>query len=259
MADIRVVISGTGRMGMQVASALAAESGLAAVGFVDALASAGECAGLPLYREAARCFDDLRPDVVVDFTNAAWTPSLCEAALERGVRPVVGTTGLPANFLARLEQEARARRLGAVVASNFAIGAVLMMEFARQAAKFFDSAEIIELHHDQKVDAPSGTAKTTAEMMRLARETDFRRPPTEKEVVPGTRGGELGGVTIHSVRLPGYVAHQEVLLGGVGQVLSIRHDSTGRDSFMPGVILAAREVMDLDHLVVGLGPLLGKR
>jgi len=144
------------------------------------------------------------------------------------------------------------------IAANFAIGAVLMMHFAAQAARFFDNAEIIELHHDQKVDAPSGTAKTTAELMRAARKDPFVHPLTEKETVPGTRGGELGGIAIHSVRLPGLVAHQEVIFGGLGQTLTIRHDSTGRDSFMPGVIAATRAVMGIDHLVVGLDELLLK-
>src|SRR5690606_27229510 len=114
-----------------------------------------------------------------------------------------------------------------------------------------------ELHHDQKVDAPSGTAVTTAEMMRQARADAFTRPPTEKYTLPGSRGAEYEGITIHSVRLPGLVAHQEVLFGGRGQTLTIRHDSTGRDSFMPGVLLAIREVMQKDHLVNGLDSLLG--
>jgi len=144
-----------------------------------------------------------------------------------------------------------------VVASNFAVGAVLMMNFAKQAAPFFEHVEIIELHHDRKVDAPSGTAKTTAELIRAARESDVTRVPTDIQTIPGTRGGELGGVTIHSVRLPGLVAHQEVLFGGLGQTLTIRHDSTGRESFMPGVVLAVRAVMETDHLVNGLDELLG--
>jgi 4-hydroxy-tetrahydrodipicolinate reductase len=158
-----------------------------------------------------------------------------------------------------LEHEAAERKLGVVVAANFAVGAVLMMHFARQAARFFENAEIIELHHDQKVDAPSGTAKATAELMRAAREKPFVYPPTEKETIPGARGAEYGGIAIHSVRLPGLVAHQEVIFGGLGQTLTIRHDTTGRDSFMPGVIVAARAVMDLDHLVTGLDALFGLR
>ena len=131
-----------------------------------------------------------------------------------------------------------------------------MMEFARQAARYFDNVEIIELHHDQKVDAPSGTARTTAEMMLEARGKPFTHPETEKFTVEGSRGGDLGGIAIHSVRLPGLVAHQEVIFGSLGQTLTLRQDSTGRDSYMPGVILAARRVMALDHLVIGLDKLL---
>ncbi len=244
-------------MGRQVAGALAAEADLQPVCFVDALGTGEACDGLPVYTDLDACLVEARPRVIVDFTNAAWTPQLAEAALARGINLVVGTTGLPAAFIEQLEAECRARKVGAVVASNFALGAVLMMEFARQAARFFESAEIIELHHDQKVDAPSGTAKTTAEMMVRERGRPFGHAPTEKETLPGTRGGELGGIAIHSVRLPGLVAHQEVLLGSLGQTLTIRHDSTGRDSFMPGVLAAVRAVTKLDHLVVGLDSLLG--
>ena len=257
MSELRVVVSGSGKMGRQVASAVGAAEGMIAVGFVDALAGADEIDGLQVFRDAVEAFDATKPDVVIDFTNAAWTPGLCEAAIARGVRPVVGTTGLSADFLAWLERETAARKIGAFVASNFAISAVLMISFARQASRYFDNAEIIELHHDQKVDAPSGTAKTTADLMRAERKSPFIHPPTEKEVVPGTRGGEVGGIAIHSVRLPGLVAHQEVIFGAVGQTLTIRQDSTGRESYMPGVVAATRAVMGLDHLVVGLDKLFG--
>jgi 4-hydroxy-tetrahydrodipicolinate reductase len=257
MDTIRVVVSGSGKMGRQVGEAVAAEGDLLLLAYVDGLAQGNTFAGLPLYRDAATCFASERPDVVIDFTNAAWTPVLAKAALDAGVRLVIGTTGLDAAFMARLEAESAKRKVGAVVAANYAIGAVLMMHFARQAARFFDAAEIIELHHDQKVDSPSGTAKTTAELMRAARETPFNHVVSEKEPLAGARGAEYGGIAIHSVRLPGFVAHQEVIFGGLGQTLTIRHDTTGRDSFMPGVIAATREVMKLDHLVVGLDRLFG--
>lgn len=246
-------------MGRQVGVAVAAEPAMVPAGYVDALTTVSELDGLPVFRDAATAIRESRPDVVIDFTHAAWTPLLAQEAIPAGVRMVVGTTGLDAAFMAWLDAETRARGVGALVASNFAIGAVLMMHFARQAARFFDHAEIIELHHDQKVDAPSGTARTTAELMRAARDEAFRYPRTEKETIPGTRGGELGGIAIHSVRLPGLVAHQEVIFGGLGQTLTIRHDSTGRDSFMPGIIMATQAVMGLDHLVVGLDELLGLR
>ncbi len=257
MEETRVVISGSGRMGRQVCEALAGAEGLTPVAFLDGLAAGSMIEGLPVCTRAEACFAETKPGVVIDFSNAAWTPGLAEAAVSRGVRMVVGTTGLAPEFMAWFEREAKERKVGVVVAANFAVGAVLMMHFARQAARFFENAEIIELHHDQKVDAPSGTAKTTAELMRAARDEPFVFPRTEKETIPGARGAEYGGIAIHSVRLPGLVAHQEVIFGGLGQTLTIRHDTTGRDSFMPGVIAATRAVMDLDHLVVGLDALFG--
>jgi 4-hydroxy-tetrahydrodipicolinate reductase len=257
MDNIRVAISGTGRMGHQLAETIAATEGLEPVGFLDGLAAPGEFAGLPLHNEPAAFFGQHQADVVIDFSNAAWTPTLASAAIAAGCRPVIGTTGLDAAFLSWLEQECRDRNLGAVVAANFAIGAVLMMHFARQAARFFDSAEIIELHHDQKVDSPSGTARVTAELMRAAREGDFAHNVSDIETLPGARGAETGGIAVHSVRLPGLVAHQEVIFGGLGQTLTIRHDSTGRDSFMPGVIAAVRAVMQTNRLTVGLDRLFG--
>jgi 4-hydroxy-tetrahydrodipicolinate reductase len=259
MTELKILVSGAGKMGQQVAAAVAAEPGMSAVGFVDGLAAAGNLSGLPVASDAAGAIEALQPDVIIDFSNAAWTPGLARIAIEHGVRLVIGTTGLPDDFVPGLSAATSQRKTGAVVAANFAIGAVLMMHFARQAARFFDNAEIIELHHDQKVDSPSGTAKTTAELMRGAREAPFTHPVSEKEPLPGARGAEYGGIAIHSVRLPGLVAHQEVIFGGLGQTLTIRHDTTGRDSFMPGVVAAAREVMKLDHLVVGLDELFGLR
>lgn len=257
MSEIRVVVSGTGKMGREVAAAVLAEPGMTPVAYLDALQEAPTLDGLVVFKEASQCLHEARPDVVIDFTNAAWTPALAEAALPAGVRLVIGTTGHDAGFLRHLESEAARRGVGVVLAANFAISAVLMMHFAKQAARFFDHAEIIELHHDQKVDAPSGTAKTTAELMRAARDSDFVHPPTEKETVSGTRGGSLGGIAIHSVRLRGLVAHQEVIFGAQGQTLTIRQDSMGRDSYMPGVCAAVREVMKLDRMVTGLDQLFG--
>jgi len=244
-------------MGRQVAAAVAAAEDMEPVAYLDAMQPAAQLDGLPVYTDAAACIAATKPDVVIDFTNAAWTPKLAEAALAAGVRLVIGTTGLSSDFVAWLRAEAAAKQTGVVLAANFAIGAVLMMHFAREAARFFENAEIIELHHDQKVDAPSGTAKTTAELMRAARKDPFVYPPTEKESVPGARGAELGGIAIHSVRMPGFVAHQEVIFGGLGQTLTIRHDTTGRESFMPGVVAATRAVMAQDHLVEGLDALFG--
>ena len=257
MPDTRVLISGAGKMGREVAKALKDAPDLYASGFLDPLAADQTVDGLPAYRDIAEALDATTPDAIVDFSNAAFTPDVARAALDRGIPLVIGTTGHSADFMVWLEIEAQTRKVGVVVAANFAIGAVLMMYFARQAARHFDWAEVIELHHNQKVDAPSGTAKATVEQMLAARGRPFDQTTTEMETVPGARGAELGGIAIHSVRLPGYVAHQEVILGGLGQTLTIRHDTTGRESFMPGVLTALRALPELDHLVVGMDALLG--
>ncbi|MCU1344646.1 MAG: dihydrodipicolinate reductase [Acidimicrobiia bacterium] len=194
-------------------------------------------------------------EVVVDFTVAAAARENLPWMAERGIHAVVGTTGLTDDDLAMLG--AAFVRSNCVVAANFAIGAVLMMRFAELAAPWFHTAEIIELHHDQKIDAPSGTALATARRMAAA-SPDWAPDPTQHEVVAGARGG-LGpaNIRLHSVRMQGMVAHQEVILGTAGQTLTLRHDSIDRWSFMPGVMLACKKVSDFPGLTVGLDSLLG--
>jgi 4-hydroxy-tetrahydrodipicolinate reductase len=261
--SIRILVSGSGKMGQQILDAVCREDGLEPVGVVDAFAAGNTISlrdgssAVPFSTDAAAVIKETQPDVAIDFTNAEWTPRLAEAALDAGVRLVVGTTGLSDSFISELKEECARRNIGAVVAPNFAIGAVLMQHLARVAAKHFDYAEIIELHHEGKADAPSGTAIATAKGMAAGRGRPFVIPPTEKETVAGTRGGEVDGITIHSVRLAGLVAHQEVILGGMGETLRIRHDSVGRESYMPGVMLAVRHVMAHPGLVVGLEQLFG--
>ncbi|MDZ7729577.1 MAG: 4-hydroxy-tetrahydrodipicolinate reductase [Dehalococcoidia bacterium] len=189
MDEIRVAVSGTGKMGRQVAEAINNTDDMRLVGYLDGLATEDTLDGLHVGTVPATFFSMIQADVVVDFTNAAWTPGLAQAALAEGVHLVIGTTGLGEDFTTWLEQECKERKTGAVLASNFAIGAVLMMHFAKQAARFFDSAEVIELHHDQKVDSPSGTAKTTAELMRAAREDAFNYRTSEKETLLDRRAG----------------------------------------------------------------------
>ncbi|HET8943766.1 MAG TPA: 4-hydroxy-tetrahydrodipicolinate reductase [Dehalococcoidia bacterium] len=260
---IRVMISGSGKMGQEVLRAVAAEADLEPVAVVDLFATEDHIplpdgtGTVPCGTSAAALIARTNPDVIVDFTNADWTPKLAHEASEAGVRLVIGTTGLSEDFTAELSGECARKGIGAVLAPNFALGAVLMQHMARLAARYYENAEIIEMHHDRKVDAPSGTSLATARGMAEAREGPFTRPPTHKQTLPGTRGGETGGITIHSVRLPGLVAHQEVIFGGRGETLTIRHDSMGRESFMPGVVLAIREVMERKELVVGLEALLG--
>lgn len=194
-------------------------------------------------------------DVAVEFTGPATVGSNLIGLLERDVHVVVGATGISSEDLERARDLAAAGPARALVAPNFAIGAVLLMRFAADAARYLPHVEIIELHHDGKVDAPSGTALRTAELISQRRGPAPDAPADDRRF-PGARGAEHAGVRVHSVRLPGLVAHEEVILGGQGETLTLRHDSLDRSSFMPGVLLACRRVSTLDGLVVGLEHLL---
>jgi 4-hydroxy-tetrahydrodipicolinate reductase len=263
MTKIKVGVFGAaGRMGATVCRAVVDDPDLELVAAVDPLHAGIDFRqlGLPQSGHVARSADALAEagaQVAVDFTvvdaarqNLTW----CAA---NGVHAVVGTTGFSHDDLDRFEREFTAAGANIVVAPNFAIGAVLMMRFAELAAPYFETAEVIELHHDEKVDAPSGTAMLTLERMAAA-SSDWAPDPTTKTVVEGARGGAgPAGIRVHSVRLRGLVAHQEVLLGTTGQSLSIRHDSYDRTSFMPGVLLAVRAVRERAGLTVGLDTLLG--
>ena len=260
---IRVAVSGSGNMGSQVLATIEAQDDLEPVGIVEPMGvegseiTAASGAVYPANGDPAALFAEVAPDVVVDFTNASFAPTLVEAALAHGVRPVIGTSSIPDVVVERLRAGLAERQLGGVVAPNFALGAVVLMHLAKVAAPHFDAAEVIELHHDGKVDSPSGTAVATAQLIREARGEDLSHPESQIEHVQGARGAQFGGVGLHSIRLPGLVAHQEVIFGGLGQTLTLRHDSTGRDSFMPGVLLAVREVMGREGLVYGLDALIG--
>jgi 4-hydroxy-tetrahydrodipicolinate reductase len=238
----RVIVAGaTGRVGQAMLSGLREQPGLELVGGFGSAHAAAELARLAP-----------GADVLVDFTTATAAPGLLRQAIEAGLRVVSGTTGLADEVLDQLDTQLRDARLGGVWAPNFAVGAALMMHFAEIAARFMDAAEVIELHHDRKVDAPSGTAVQTAKLIRSAREGDLPDPPVERWALEGARGAVEGGVRIHSVRLPGLVAHQEVIFGALGQTLSIRHDTVGRETYVPGVALAVRSVMQRVGLVRGL-------
>ncbi len=256
------VFGAGGRMGASVCDAVLCDPDLELVAAVDPH-HAGldlrsithhDSGGLQIASSPA-ALADAGAQVAVDFTvvdaartNVAW----CAA---NGVHAVVGTTGFGDDDLASFD--AAFTRSNCLIAANFAIGAVLMMRFAEMAAPWFETAEIIELHHDRKIDAPSGTAMRTAERMAAA-SAEWAPDPTEKVVAAGARGGEgPGGIRVHSVRLRGLVAHQEVLLGTEGQSLSIRHDSYDRSSFMPGVVLACKRIEEHPGLTVGLEPFLG--
>lgn len=196
-------------------------------------------------------------DALVDFTSGAAAPEILLAAVAAGMHVISGTSGLPSAALDELDVALKNSGKGGVWAANFSIGGTLMMHFARIAARFMDAAEVIELHHDKKVDAPSGTAIQTARDIRAAHGSDLADPQVERWTLEGSRGAVQGGVRIHSVRLPGFNAHQEVLFGSLGQVLSIRHDALGRDAYLPGVALAVREVPKHVGLIRGLDTLMG--
>ncbi|WP_066061170.1 4-hydroxy-tetrahydrodipicolinate reductase [Neobacillus soli] len=207
---------------------------------------------VPIYTDFEKCLQDVEADVLIDLTTPEVGMHHAKTALAYNVRPVVGTTGFTMADLEELKEICDEKELGCIIAPNFAIGAVLMMKFSQMAAKYFNDVEIIEMHHDQKLDAPSGTAVKTAEMITAVRESKIQGHPNEKEVLQGARGAKYEGMHIHSVRLPGLVAHQQVLFGADGQTLTIRHDSFHRGSFMSGVKVAVETVMKQNIFVYGL-------
>jgi 4-hydroxy-tetrahydrodipicolinate reductase len=261
---IRVgVVGACGRMGQMVCRAVSEDPELALVAAIDR-SNVGEPIG-PMIGEPHLEVDiaeelhellTAEVEVAVDFTHPAVVRDDVEWAVAHAVDIVVGTTGLDDGDLDRIRAllESEGSESNVVVAPNFALGAVLMQRFAAEAARFFPAAEVIELHHEGKADAPSGTALATARRIATERTTAYSGPVGES--VTGARGGDVDGVRVHSVRLPGLVAHQEVILGAPGQTLTIRHDSMDRASFMPGVLLAIKAVGSRPGLTVGLEPLL---
>jgi 4-hydroxy-tetrahydrodipicolinate reductase len=244
-------------MGGTVCRAVMVDPDLELVAAVDPSAVGATIEGVEIHGEP-RAFVDAGCEVVVDFTAAEAARRTVPFLAMHGIHAVVGTTGLDdADLDAWRHEFAGGDGPNCVVAPNFALSAVLMMRFAEVAAPFFDTAEIIELHHDRKVDAPSGTALRTAERMAAASDR-WTEDPTTREVLPGARGAAgPSGIRVHAVRMRGMVAHQEVVLGALGQTLTIRQDSYDRESFMPGVILACKHVAEHPGLTVGLDPLLG--
>ena len=250
-------------MGQAVLKAVQEADGLELVGAVDIKGGAdtGSLVGLPtngilVETDLEALLARKKPEVMVDFTRPDVVFGNVMTALAHKTSPVVGTTGLSDEQKAEIAKAAEENDTPAFIAPNFAIGAVLLMVMSRQAAKYMPDVEIIELHHDKKLDAPSGTAIQTAAMIAEVRKAHKQGNPDEFEKLEGARGADYEGMHIHSVRLPGYVAHQEVIFGGLGQTLTIRHDSMNRESFMPGVVLAAKKVRSLKGLTVGLDKLL---
>ncbi|NLY75243.1 MAG: 4-hydroxy-tetrahydrodipicolinate reductase [Firmicutes bacterium] len=260
MSEIRVLVSGAcGRMGREVVKAVLREEGIRLVAAVDKVHTGKdignivglEPTGITVKNDLKKAITEDKPEVMVDFTMPATVMDNIRTGLKAGVHLVVGTTGISAEDLREIEELCADYRVNALVAPNFAVGALLMMRCATICAKYFSQVEIIELHHDQKLDAPSGTSIKTAEMILASRGLNGHSE-TGEEKIKGVRGGDLGGIRLHSIRLPGLIAHQEVIFGGEGQTLTIRHDSLSRESFMPGVILGIKKVVEKPGLTYGL-------
>jgi 4-hydroxy-tetrahydrodipicolinate reductase len=248
MADaIRVCVAGhRGKVGAILAAAFQSEPGLDYVG------------GVTRGDDLASFLHEKRPQALVDFTRPSEAMHNALAAVAAGASPVVGTSGLSAAEVDKLETACAQKGIGGIVAPNFAVGAVLMMHLAEIAAPHFEAAEVIELHHAGKLDAPSGTALATARRLAARRkDKPFAHRKAEKETLAGTRGGEEGGVAVHSVRLPGFVADQEVIFGLPGQTLTIAHRTTSREAYVPGVLIAIRRVTAEPRFYRGLDELLG--
>lgn len=262
--QIRVAVLGAcGKMGSEVVKAVTEAPDTVVVGACD-VAFAGsklsEVTNVPgadviIDSDFQEMLAKSKPQVIVDFAKPFVMENV-RLAMKQGAVPIIGTTGQTTEELDEMEELAKSTGVGVIVAPNFAIGAILMMRFAAEAAKYMPNVEIIELHHDKKIDAPSGTSIKTALMIDESRKAAGIQPDKPAGGDDPARGDEIGGVHIHSVRLPGLVAHQEVLFGGTGQVLSIRHDSIDRTSFMPGVLLAVRRASQIDGLIYGLDKLL---
>ncbi|MBE9260120.1 MULTISPECIES: 4-hydroxy-tetrahydrodipicolinate reductase [Nostocales] len=273
--SIPVIVNGAaGKMGREVIKAVAAASDLTLMGAIDTTPEhqgkdAGELAGLsePLEVPITNQLEpmlayvagerQMQPGVLVDFTHPDAVYSNIRSAIAYGIRPVVGTTGLSPAQLEELADFAEKASTGCLVIPNFSIGMVLLQEAALRASQYFDHVEIIELHHNQKADAPSGTAIQTAQLLAEMGKTFNTAIVEETEKIPGARGSLADeGIRIHSIRLPGLIAHQEVIFGAAGQIYTLRHDTSDRACYMPGVILAIRKVNQLKSLVYGLEKIL---
>ena len=262
MSSINVVVHGAlGRMGQEVLRTVTNAEDMRPVGAADMAAEPGNLT-LPDNSGEVPLSNDLSQvlagaDVVVDFSTADGAIAAMRAASSHRVNVVVGTTGLTEEAYREADGLANEHGIGIIIAPNFAMGAVLMIHLAKVAAKFFDYADLTEMHHEAKIDAPSGTALAIARAAVEGKSGGFTNVQAERELIEGPRGGNYEGISVHSARMPGRMAHHELVLGALGQTLTIRHDSINRESFMPGVTMAVREVMGRTGLTVGLENIMG--
>ncbi len=272
-ATTKVIIGGiTGRMGRAAARAILEDPELELIGGFAGANSAAcgqdiallpdvavKMTGILVSNEINACLAEVKPDVYLDFTKADVAVLNVESAIEHGLSPVIGTSGITPQLFERFSELSKAKNVPGLVVPNFSVGAVLMIEFARQAASLFNQTEIVEMHHTNKVDAPSGTAMYT--LKKMAGENKNFNPISvqEKELIPGARGGrDESGIRVHSLRLPGLISHQEVLFGSEGELLSIRHDSFNTSCFTKGIVLALKKVRSLNGFQIGLEHVLPK-
>lgn len=253
--SIKIIVAGPrGKMGSEAIKMISETNGFELVACLDRDIEAGNnnLKNIPMYDDIELCLTEINADVLVDLTTPEVGYKHTEAAIRHNVHPVVGTSGFTNEQVTTLHTLSKENKIGGVIAPNFAVGAVLLMKFAQEAAKYFPDVEIIEKHHDEKLDAPSGTAMKTVQMITEVRKEKKQGNPKEFETLAGARGGVVEGVRVHSVRLPGLVAHEEVIFGGKGQIFTLKHDSMNRESFMDGVKLSINEVMKRSELVYGL-------
>ncbi|WP_010623391.1 4-hydroxy-tetrahydrodipicolinate reductase [Companilactobacillus versmoldensis] len=253
---IKVIVSGfTGSMGQKVLAMINGENDLQLVAVFNPVAKSQDPADYDLdssvkvYNDYSQI--DVDADIWIDFSIPSAVFDNTKFAIEHNIKPVIGTSGMSEDQIAELKKLADDKKLGGIIASNFGVSAVLMMKFAQVAAKYFDHSEILEFHHEDKLDAPSGTAMNTAKLIHDVQQKDQVNNKNEQDKI-GARGGDYHGIKIHAVRLPGFVADEEVVFGGQGETLTIKQSTTDRNSFMKGVRIAITEVMKRDELVVGL-------
>ena len=260
-----LVIGACGKMGREVVKAVNAQENMSIVGAVDLVNEGMDIGAIVLNKEIGvkietnleTAIKTTNPDVAIDFTQPSVIFNNAKILLNNGVKPVIGTTGLTDEQLDELKKISEEKNISALIAPNFTIGAVLMMMFAKKASQYFDNAEIIELHHNQKKDAPSGTAVKTAQLMAQEKDDFTKNNCAETELIEGSRGGNsYSNIHIHSIRMPGYIASQEVLFGSAGQIMTIRHDSMDRECYMSGVMLAVNHVFNNTGFVYGLDNIL---
>ena len=264
MSSINVAVHGAlGRMGQEVLRAVTGAPDMNPSGAADGMANPGQIS-LPDGSGTISISNNLADvlggvDVVVDFSSAEGAMSVIRTATAHKVNAVIGSTGLSDANYAEAARLAGESSVGVIIAPNFAMGAVIMIHLAKVASRFFDYADLTEMHHEAKIDAPSGTALAIAAAAVEGKGSEFTNVEAEKELITGPRGGDFRGVSVHSARMAGLIAHHQLVFGALGQTLTIRHDSMNRESFMPGVTMAIREVVNRSGLTVGLENIMGLR